>query len=121
MLNILIITDLPVEQKNKVKEQLNNGKLHPKDGKMLLARTIVRMYHGVQESQKAEETFKTVFQKGPLPDEIPVMKWKGEMVVPIVELLVELKLLKSKTESRKMIQNGGVRVDTVKINDNICK
>ncbi|MFD2045229.1 tyrosine--tRNA ligase [Ornithinibacillus salinisoli] len=112
-----LITDLSLEEKNLTKDQLENRKLHPKDAKMLLARTIVRMYHGVEDSEKAEEAFKKVFQNRSLPDEIPVVKWQGELLVPLVDLLVELKLIRSKTEARKMIQNGGVRVDTVKVND----
>lgn len=114
---ITLITDLTLIQKNKFKEELESGNLHPKDAKMFLARTIVRMYHGEQESQKAEQSFKAVFQKKSLPDEIPVVKWQGEKEIPITELLVDLKLLKSKTEARKMIQNGGVRVNTEKVND----
>jgi len=112
-----LVTDLPLDQKNQVKEDLKQGKLHPRDAKMLLARTIVRIYHNVQEAEKAEATFKAVFQRGSLPDDIPVIKWQGEKEVSLVELLVELNLQKSKSEARKMIQNGGIRLNEVKVND----
>ncbi|MCL6571657.1 MAG: tyrosine--tRNA ligase, partial [Bacillus sp. (in: Bacteria)] len=112
-----LVTDLPVTQKNQIKEDLRQGKLHPKDAKMFLAKTIVRIFHTVLESEKAEATFKAVFQRGSLPNDIPVVKWQGEKIVSIVDLLVDLKLQKSKTEARKMIQNGGIRINEVKVNE----
>lgn len=51
---------------------------------MLLAKTIVRMYHGINEAEKAENHFVTVFQKGTLPDEIPVVVWEGKKELPII-------------------------------------
>lgn len=112
-----LVTNLPIEQKNQLKEELKLGKLHPRDAKMYLARTIVGMYHSVQDAEKAEATFKAIFQKGSLPDDIPVVKWSGEKTVPVIELLIELKLQKSKTEARKMIQNGGIRINELKVMD----
>jgi tyrosyl-tRNA synthetase len=110
-----LVTDLHLDEKEKVKNELANGIFHPRDAKMHLARTIVAMYHGEEAAEKAEETFKTVFQKGALPDDIPIITWSGALEVPIVELLIQLELLKSKTEARKMIQNGGVRINQVKV------
>ncbi|MBB2479161.1 tyrosine--tRNA ligase [Bacillus sp. APMAM] len=112
-----LVTDLPLERKKQIKEELAQGKLHPRDAKMLLARTIVSSFYNAQQAESAEEAFKAVFQRGGLPDDIPVVKWQGEMEVPIVDLLTELKLQKSKTEARKMIQNGGVRINEVKVID----
>lgn len=112
-----LVTDLPLDQRNEIKEELITGKLHPKDAKMLLAKTIVRMYHSSEDAEIAEETFKAVFQRGALPDDIPVVEWEGEKEIPLVDLLVELKLQKSKTEARKMIQNGGIKINEVKVND----
>ncbi|QOR65939.1 tyrosine--tRNA ligase [Cytobacillus suaedae] len=112
-----LISDLSVEEKNKISEGLSDGTLHPRDAKMLLGKTIVRMYHSEEAAQKAEEHFKTVFQKGSLPEDIPVVEWKGDPEVGILDLLVELKLQSSKSEARRMIQNGGVRLNEEKISD----
>ncbi|GGE55230.1 tyrosine--tRNA ligase [Priestia taiwanensis] len=110
-----LVTDLSLDEKEKVKKELTNGIFHPRDAKMHLARTIVAMYHGEEVADKAEETFKIIFQKGALPDDMPIITWNGPQEVPIVELLMALELLKSKTEARKMIQNGGVRINQVKV------
>ncbi|WP_243355251.1 tyrosine--tRNA ligase [Bacillus litorisediminis] len=112
-----LVTDLPLEQKNKIKIQLQEGTLHPRDAKMSLAKTIVRIYHGEEASEKAEANFRAIFQRGSLPEDIPIVIWNGETEVPILDLLVNLGLQPSKSEARKMIQNGGVRINEMKVED----
>lgn len=112
-----LVTDLSLEDKLKIKNELKLGKLHPRDAKMLLGKTIVNMYHGAEAADHAEENFKTIFQKGAIPTDIPERKWDGEKRIGIIELLVTLELLPSKGEARKMIENGGVKMNSEKIND----
>ncbi|SEN06318.1 tyrosyl-tRNA synthetase [Mesobacillus persicus] len=106
-----LITDFTPEQIQTIKEQLETAELHPRDAKMLLGKTIVRMYHGEVAAEQAEQNFISVFQKKAMPDEIPVVEWKGEGDIPITDLLVELNMLSSKSEARRMIDNRGVRVN----------
>lgn len=112
-----LVTDLPVEEKIQIKADLENGTLHPRDAKMMLGKIIVRMYHGAKAAEQAEEHFKTVFQKGVLPTDIPEVAWNGREQLSIIDLLVELDLQKSKGEARKMIQNGGVKLNGEKVED----
>ncbi|RXI96429.1 tyrosine--tRNA ligase [Anaerobacillus alkaliphilus] len=112
-----LITDFTPEQIQDIKARLTSGDLHPRDAKMLLGKTIVRMYHGEVEAEKAEQNFIAVFQQGSMPDEIPVVEWKGEADISIVDLIVQLKLLSSKSEVRRMIDNRGVQLNGVKVED----
>ncbi|MEC0368331.1 S4 domain-containing protein, partial [Bacillus subtilis] len=64
-----------------------------------------------------EHSFKTVFQENSLPEDIPAVNWKGEKTIAMIDLLVKLKILSSKSEARRMIQNGGLRIDGEKITD----
>ncbi|URT71781.1 tyrosine--tRNA ligase [Cytobacillus firmus] len=112
-----LATDLPVTEKQQIAEELENGTLHPRDAKMLLGRTIVRMYHGAAEAEKAEQHFQTIFQKGAMPDEIPETEWRGEGEMFITDLIAGLGLLSSKTEARKMIAGGGIRLNGEKVSD----
>ncbi|MBG9444703.1 tyrosine--tRNA ligase [Cytobacillus firmus] len=112
-----LATDLPVTEKQQIAEELENGTLHPRDAKMLLGRTIVRMYHGAAEAEKAEQYFQTIFQKGAMPDEIPETEWRGEGEMLITDLIAGLGLLSSKTEARKMIAGGGIRLNGEKVSD----
>ncbi|WP_174733202.1 tyrosine--tRNA ligase [Mesobacillus harenae] len=112
-----LITDFPPKKIQLIKEQLDTGELHPRDAKMLLGKTIVRMYHGQDAAERAEQHFISVFQKGSIPDEIPELEWQGNREASIIELLVGLQMLTSKSEARRMIDNRGVKVNGNQIDD----
>ncbi|MED4462359.1 tyrosine--tRNA ligase [Metabacillus fastidiosus] len=112
-----LATDLPLEEKQRIKEGLAAETIHPRDAKMLLSKTIVKMYHGVEAAERAEQQFISVFQERAMPDEIPSVHWKGANKMIIIDLLVELDLQKSKSEARRMIENGGIRLNGEKIGD----
>jgi len=96
-----------------VESALAEGKLHPRDAKMKLAREIVSIFHGGETAREAEEHFRTVFQKRKLPPDMPVL------AVPepanVVDLLAAAGLVRSKSEARRLVQQGGVRLDGEKV------
>ncbi|RBP07791.1 tyrosine--tRNA ligase [Rossellomorea aquimaris] len=112
-----LITDISLDEKSKIEKELIEGTLHPRDAKIHLGKTIVSMYHGEEAAGQAVNNFKEVFQKGALPDDIPEIQWTGERRVPIINLLVELNMQGSKSEARRMIQNGGIRINSDKVLD----
>ncbi|PLR83363.1 tyrosine--tRNA ligase [Bacillus sp. V33-4] len=113
-----LASNLPIDDKLKIVADLENRRVHPRDAKMLLARTIVSMFHGTEAANQTEQNFKEVFQKGLIPDDIPMIVWDTAEPVSVIDAIVKLKLLPSKGEARKMIQNGGIRVNGEKIIDN---
>lgn len=112
-----LISDLPREEIDRIKIALANGMLHPRDVKMKLASTIVRMYHGEKAAEQAQHHFVSVFQQRDSPEDIPVVKWSGQIELSIVELLTKLELQASNGEARRMVQGGGVKIDNEKITD----
>ncbi|MGD6847816.1 tyrosine--tRNA ligase [Rossellomorea aquimaris] len=112
-----LITDLSLGEKMKIEKELIQGTLHPRDAKIHLGKTIVSMYHGKEAAVQAENNFKEVFQKGALPDDIPEIQWTGERRMTIIDLLVNLNMQGSKSEARRMIQNGGIRINSEKVLD----
>jgi tyrosyl-tRNA synthetase len=98
-----------------MREQLAAG-ANPRDVKMRLGREIVTMYWGAQAAEAAEEHFKTVHQQGGVPEDMPELKvdW---VQASLVDVLVESKLCSSKSEARRQIEEGGVKVDGVVIED----
>lgn len=112
-----LVTDFTPEQIQTIKKQLTTGELHPRDAKMLLAKTIVRMYHGADAGEQAEYHFVSVFQKGSIPDDMPEISWEGDKETSIVDLLVGLGMLSSKSEARRMIANRGVKVNGELVED----
>lgn len=88
---------------------LSEGRIHPRDAKMRLAREIVAIFHGETAAGEAEQAFQRVFQEGDLPEEIPEASF--ERGAPIMEVLVSVGLASSKSEARRLIGQKGVRLD----------
>src|SRR5919108_4057506 len=87
---------------------MRTGGAHPRDVKMALAREIVEIYYGADTVAAAEEHFKTVFQKGALPEDMEQIVVQGEPA--LVDFLAEHGLVKSKSEARRLIQQSGVKL-----------
>ncbi|GAX90667.1 tyrosine--tRNA ligase [Effusibacillus lacus] len=112
-----LVTDVTVDELGKIRKGLADGTLHPRDAKMRLARTIVARYHGEEAARAAEEHFKTVFQQGAIPEDIPEVRLEpGDYW--IVKLLTDTKLCPSNGEARRMVLQGGVKINQEKV-DNV--
>jgi tyrosyl-tRNA synthetase len=88
----------------------------PRDAKMRLAREIVTLYYSAAAAKKAEENFVKIFQKKETPAEVQSLKLKMKSL-NILELLVETKLAASKSEARRLVEQGGVKVGEEIIKD----
>lgn len=108
-----LATDIDSTELDKVKEALAKGE-NPRDLKMQLARTIVELYHSKEAARIAEEQFIQIFSKKELPDEIPLHVLNRESL-PLIELLTNCELATSKAEARRLIEQGGVKVDQEKV------
>ncbi|MGC5327550.1 tyrosine--tRNA ligase [Brevibacillus sp. SYSU BS000544] len=116
-----LATDISLEELEQLRAGLANGSVHPRDAKMNLAKTFVRMFHGEQAAEEAENHFKTVFQQRALPTDIPEVTldfsaYENEEA-NIVNLVFDLKLADSKGEARRSVQQGAVKVNEEKITD----
>ena len=93
--------------------------LHPKEAKKKLAWTVVASLHGVEEAEKAQAHFERVFEEERPPEVLPEVKighlLDQEEKVPVVELLVASGLVTSKSEARRLLSQGGVWLDGVKL------
>lgn len=92
-----------------IEEGLRSGRLHPRDVKMELAREIVSIYHGDEAVGPAEEHFKRVFQQRELPPEMP--EYRLERATTVLDVMVAAGLVSSRSEGRRLIQQGGVRLN----------
>lgn len=114
-----LVTSVSNEEIAQIKQGLNDGAIHPRDLKMRLAREIVSTYHGVEAAQKAEEEFKNIFQKKELPDEIPEYRVNKEDLdngkIWLPKLLVLAGLVSTTSEGKRLIQQGAVKINDVKV------
>jgi tyrosyl-tRNA synthetase len=76
-----------------------------RDAKMKLAYEIVKTYYGEKEAQKAKENFVNTFQKGEIPEEMTELDGGGKM---LMDILVETKILSSKSDFRRLVKEGAV-------------
>jgi tyrosyl-tRNA synthetase len=106
-----LLTDYPTKEIEKMKKTLElPGSVNPRDYKVLLAKEIVREYHGDKAAQKAQDDFEKKFVKKEIPDDIPTIKLKKATMF-LTDILVDTKMADSKSEARRLIEQGGVRVD----------
>ncbi|MCC0679104.1 tyrosine--tRNA ligase [Clostridioides sp. ES-S-0005-03] len=111
-----LVTDVHPDEVNKIETQLKDGSVNPRDIKMNLAREIVTLYHGEEAAKEAEERFKSVFQKGQIPEDIQTIQVKQEEF-DLIEVLVSNEIVKSKSEVRRLASQGGVKINGEKVED----
>ena len=108
----MLVTDMPIEEQEDMGKRLESGELHPRDAKMLLAHTIVRLYHGEEAALEAEEEFKRVFQQRALPTDIPeyAMDAPTEPIF-VPQFCTDAGLTASNGEARRSIKAGAFKVN----------
>ncbi|MEN8076159.1 tyrosine--tRNA ligase [Clostridioides difficile] len=108
-----LVTDVHPDDVEKIKKSLSEG-VNPRDIKMQLAREIVQLYHGKEAVLDAEERFKLVFQKKEIPDDINTVEVVKD-IFNLSEIVVSNGLAKSKNEFRRLVNQGGVKINSEKI------
>ena len=104
-----LVTRWAASESTALEQAITSGKTHPRDAKMKMAREVAEIFHGAEAAQRAEENFISVFQKGSLPDGMPAYNLHTGQTV--LEVLLEGKLVATKSEGRRIIEQNGVRLD----------
>jgi tyrosyl-tRNA synthetase len=91
------------------------GDVHPMDAKKQLAWEIVSIFDGDEAADKAAARFKRVHQQRQLPDDMP----ERHLPVPenVVDIIAGANLARSKSQARRLVQQGAVRLDGERIDD----
>ena len=111
-----LVTRIPMDEIAKMKDRVKKGE-NPMIFKKILAKEVVTFYHGDKKAQEAEEAFSKTFQKGEIPEEMDKVKFKtGES---LADSLVEAKVIKSKSDWRRLVDEGAVSelITNTKITD----
>ena len=112
-----LVTDRTPREIEALKKEVAGGALHPMDAKMRLAREVIAGFHGQDAARKAAENFQRVFRDRQVPEEAPVVKLPRGPAKKLPALLVDLKLMASKSEAQRLIEQGGVEIDGVRTDD----
>lgn len=107
----MMLTRVPLDDIALHQRHLNQG-VNPRDIKMRLAHAITAQYYGVDAADDAHDGFTAQFTNNELPAHMPDISPSAH---DIITVLTESGLVESKTEARRMIQQGGVRVNQEQI------
>jgi tyrosyl-tRNA synthetase len=116
-----LCTGLPAEEVDAVERGLAEGSLHPNQEKRRMAREVVALYHGAEAAGAAEERFDLVHREHEIPQDVE------EILVPaglatdgrvwLPRLIASLGLAASNSDARRLIEQGGVRIDGEPVSD----
>ena len=113
-----LLSDLSAAEIEILSQNMQEGRIHPKEVKKKLARELTSRFYGEEESVRAEKSFEQVFKHHGLPENIPeliLQKADGEIWLP--KLLVEAGLTGSTSEARRLIKQQAVSLDGEKVLD----
>jgi len=112
-----LVTNLNKSQLNEIEGQLKNPEINPRDLKRNLGKILVSMYYDEDTAEKSIEEFDKIFIKKDIPDEIEEFNYSLTGKQNIMEIMVLAKLAPSKSEARRLVAQGGVSINSEKIND----
>ncbi len=117
-----LTTDIHPDKIKNIKKLLKNGEVNPRDIKMHLARSIVSLYHTEKELKEAEDNFQAVFQKKDVDVKLPELVYNFKLIdekglCSLIDCIFLTGKYKSKSEVRRLIQQGAVKLNGEKINE----
>ena len=111
-----LATDVHPDEIDRIKKDLDRGK-NPRDIKFELSKIITALYHSELEVKEAIEFYDLAFRKKDIPDNIPEIESESNILMDLIPILVQNNIISSKSEFKRLIAQGGVRVNQEKLND----
>jgi tyrosyl-tRNA synthetase len=117
----VLLTRLEASEIRNIESDLKSEKLNPSIAKRRLARIIIEYLYGPDEAKSSEENFDLLFKKKQIPDEVEEFQISREEAkkgdVWIISILVDSGLVSSNGEARRMMKQGAIKLDGVRIDD----
>jgi len=110
------LTTVPDSEIDELEIGLKSQKVNPRDAKSGLAFEIVKIYRGEEKARGAKLEFNRVFREHALPEKMPVVVLKKGSYM-VVDLLLKLNLVKSKSEARRLINEKAVKINGEAVKD----
>jgi len=116
-----LVTDVPNTELDEMRQQLDTQSINPMELKIRLGKEIVAQFHGHEAPREAERHFARVIRRKEAPeDDLLLYTFSGD-VVAIDDVLIAKDLVKSRGEAKRLLEQGGVRLDGRKISNNIIE
>ncbi len=117
----MLVTDLTPPEVTQLKANVESGAKHPRDAKVELAKKIIADFHSQSAADDAEAEFNRRFREHQAPTDIENRTVNGAGKIKLVDLLVQTELAASKAEARRLISQGGVRVNNERVGDALAE
>jgi len=114
-----LLSDVDLATLEKVRKGVagEEGGMHPMEAKKALAHELVARFHGEDAARQAAQDFIQQFKQKEIPDDIPEVLLSADGPVWICRLLTDAGLVASNGEARRMVRQGGVRLNGEKVTD----
>ncbi|HOT05487.1 MAG TPA: tyrosine--tRNA ligase [Atribacter sp.] len=117
----ILLTDIPMNTILQWEKDFTNDLLHPRDWKIILSKEIVSIYHGSDRANQALEDFERAFAKKESPEDAQILTLTNDDLkdekIWIISLLLKTGVSHSKSELRRLVEQGGVYLDNMRIAD----
>ncbi|MCS7281459.1 MAG: tyrosine--tRNA ligase [Desulfobacterota bacterium] len=106
-----LLSDISLDELKILKEGIHEGKIHPKDAKINLAKEIVARFHGKSKAEEAYLNFERIHKEKQIPKDLPkVFLKKSVEKIQVPTFLKEVGLVQSSSEARRLLKQGGVKI-----------
>jgi len=112
-----LLTEVSLDNLQKLRADIAAGRRHPMDAKADLAVRIITDYHGAAAAELAREEFNRVFRKREMPEDIETKSISSGLPVRLAKLLASVNLAPSITEAQRLIESGAVHLNGERITD----
>lgn len=110
-----LLSDIPLEALAALKTGLANGTVHPKQAKIDFAKEIITRFHDANAARSAHENFEKMFRDKEIPDDIEtVVMNRYDAGIWLPKLMVNMGLVPSTSEGKRMIKQGAVTINSEK-------
>lgn len=111
----LLLSEKTLEEIEKIKKDIESGKLHPMNAKKELAFEIVKRYHGDESAKNAKDYFEQLFSKREIPDDIEEVVF--DTPLKLIEIVTKLNFSSSNSDARRLANQGAVTINGEKVTD----
>ncbi|GAB6058913.1 tyrosine--tRNA ligase [Desulfonatronum parangueonense] len=112
-----LLSDLSLDRISALREDVEQGRLHPKQAKVGLALELTTRFHGAQQAREAQEGFERVFAKKENPDDMDLFHAAGGPESRLLAIMDAAGLCPSRAEAKRLCRQGACTVNGEKIHD----
>jgi tyrosyl-tRNA synthetase len=111
----ILCTDQTPAEVEALKARVESGELHPMEAKKQLAKSIIQDFHDAEAADSAEAEFRRVFSERQAPTAVEEVTLPAGEPQLVSKIITNAKLAESNKDAQRLIAQGGVLVDEVKV------